>query len=143
MYKKLVVMVAALLALVMLASVAGCAAQAPAPGGGTAPSAPSGQVFKWRAQTYAVTGTPAYQAQLDALAMLKKVTDGRLDVQLFPAAAIVGYDQMLDALKAGTYEVGFNAAAFFEGTDPGFAILFVVKPAFLKPPYLPWIILAG
>lgn len=65
-----------------------------------------------------------WRAENAAAALLKEATNGRLDVQLFPGTALVSYDQMLDALSEGTYEVNWGAASgFFEGKDAGFAIL--------------------
>jgi TRAP-type mannitol/chloroaromatic compound transport system substrate-binding protein len=65
-----------------------------------------------------------WRAENAATALLKKATNGRLDIQLFPGTALVGYEQMFDAVKDGTYEVNWgSASAFYEGKDPGFAIL--------------------
>ena len=52
------------------------------------------------------------------------MTNGRLDLTLFPAKAIVGYTEMLEALQAGVYEVNVHAPAFSAGIDPGFAAIF-------------------
>lgn len=85
-------------------------------------------------QAWQVPGSSSFKSQQDALDHLRVVTNGRLDITLFGAEAIVGYEQTLDGLKAGTFEVAANVAAFYEGKDPGFAILFNM-PGIWESPY--------
>lgn len=120
--KRKLAILGLILTLVALPLVA-CAAPAPAP----APTpAPEAEVFKWRMQTFDVAGTEDYDIVLRALDVLKTMTNGRLDITLYPVKTFVGYSEMLEALGAGTYEVGHNACGFFSGLDPGFAPLFTI-----------------
>jgi len=87
------------------------------------PAPPPEKVFKWRAQTYAVSGTVGFETTKAALDHLREMTNGRLDITLYPIGALVGYSEMLEALGEGVYEVGFNASAFFSGYDPAFTVI--------------------
>jgi TRAP-type mannitol/chloroaromatic compound transport system substrate-binding protein len=82
------------------------------------------KVYKWRAQTYAVAGSVGYKALETALADLKEMTDGRMDIQLYGVGTLVGAFDQLDAMGSGIFECGFNAPAYYAGKDPAFAALF-------------------
>ena len=82
------------------------------------------KVYKWRAQTYAVSGSVGYKALEAALKDLKAATNGRLDISLYGVGALVGPFEQLDAMGMGVFECGFNAPAYYAGKDPAFAALF-------------------
>lgn len=113
---------AALILILVTISVAGCAKPAPAPAPAPA-AAPAPEVFEWKMQTYAVAETVDYKGQQEAIAWLNQASNGRMKITLFPAGALVGYGDMLEALGAGTFEIAFNVVSFFAGLDPGFAAI--------------------
>jgi TRAP-type mannitol/chloroaromatic compound transport system substrate-binding protein len=81
-------------------------------------------VYKWRAQTYAVSGSVGYKALEEALKNLKNASNGRLDISLYGVGTLVGPFEQLDAIGKGIFECGFNAPAYYAGKDPAFAALF-------------------
>ncbi len=108
---------------------AGAAGEAGATGaageaGAPAPAAEPVEVLKWRAQSFATPADLPFKAAEAALEKLKAATGGRLDVTLYAEGALVDGPDMLETLGAGIYEVGFLAAAWFAGLDPGFSPLF-------------------
>lgn len=82
------------------------------------------KVYKWRAQTYAVSGSVGYKALEVALENLKAASNGRLDISLYGVGSLVGAFEQLDAMGMGIFECGFNAPAYYAGKDPAFAALF-------------------
>lgn len=82
------------------------------------------EVFKWRAQTYAVPGSVGYRALASSLDHLKEASGGRLDIKLYGVGQLVGAVDQLDAMGRGIFEAGFNAPAYYSGKDPAFAALF-------------------
>ena len=82
------------------------------------------EVFKWRAQTYAVPGSVGYKALEIALNNLKEMTGGRLDIKLYGVGTLVGPFDQLDAVGKGIFECAFNAGGYYAGKDPAFAAFF-------------------
>jgi TRAP-type mannitol/chloroaromatic compound transport system substrate-binding protein len=82
------------------------------------------EVFKWRAQTYAVPGSVGFKALEAALKDLKAASGGRIDIQLFGVGTLVGPFDQLDAMSKGIFECGFNAGGYYAGKDPAFAAFF-------------------
>ena len=82
------------------------------------------KVYKWRAQTYAVSGSVGFKALETSLKDLKAASNGRLDIQLYGVGSLVGPFEQLDAMGMGIFECGFNAPAYYAGKDPAFAALF-------------------
>ena len=84
----------------------------------------AGEVFKWRAQTYAVPGSVGFRSAEIALNSLKEATGGRLNITLYGTGTLVGAFEQLDAMSKGIFEAGFNAPAFYAGKDAAFPALF-------------------
>ena len=51
-----------------------------------------------------------------------EITDGKFQIRTFAAGEIVPALQVLDAVQAGTVEMGHTAAYYYFGKDPTFAI---------------------
>ena len=51
---------------------------------------------------------------------LKEATDGKFDIQIFAAGEIVPGLQIVDAVQAGTVEIGHTASYYYFGKDPTF-----------------------
>jgi TRAP-type mannitol/chloroaromatic compound transport system, periplasmic component len=90
--------------------------------------AQSAPTIKWRLSS-------AYQPSLDILwgsaelfaKTLLELSDGKFQVQAFPAGEIVGTAQVLDAVMNGTVEMTHSASYYYVGKDPTFS-LFTAAP---------------
>jgi TRAP-type mannitol/chloroaromatic compound transport system substrate-binding protein len=75
---------------------------------------PAGKVFKWKFQSH----WPAASASFKPLKKffdqdLKKLTGGRLEITLHPAAALVPTKELFDACRKGTVEGGTGSPAYW------------------------------
>src|SRR2546426_11167313 len=53
---------------------------------------------------------------------LAEITDGKFQIRVFAAGEIVPALQVLDAVQAGTVEMGHTASYYYFGKDPAFAL---------------------
>ena len=53
---------------------------------------------------------------------LEEVTDGRIDVQLFPGHQLGNVTEMVDGVQVGTIEISMLPPGFFKGVDPRFQV---------------------
>ena len=53
---------------------------------------------------------------------VSEVTDGKFQIRTFAAGEIVPATQVLDAIQAGTVELGHTAAYYYFGKDPAFSM---------------------
>ncbi|MGA7986012.1 MAG: ABC transporter substrate-binding protein, partial [Burkholderiales bacterium] len=53
---------------------------------------------------------------------VSEITDGKFQIRTFAAGEIVPALQVLDAVQAGTVEMGHTAGYYYAGKDPAFAI---------------------
>ena len=51
---------------------------------------------------------------------VKEATDGKFEIQIFAAGEIVPGLQIVDAVQAGTVEIGHTASYYYFGKDPTF-----------------------
>ncbi len=75
---------------------------------------PAGKVFKWKFQSH----WPAASASFKPLKKyfdedLKKLTGGRLEITLHPAAALVPTKELFDASRKGTVDGGTGSGAYW------------------------------
>jgi TRAP-type mannitol/chloroaromatic compound transport system substrate-binding protein len=82
------------------------------------------KVFKWRAQGYAQPGSLSFRDTEKVFDDLRKATNGRLDIRLYGAGALVGPFEAIDAIGKGIFEVGLNAPGYYSGKDPAFAAIY-------------------
>jgi TRAP-type mannitol/chloroaromatic compound transport system substrate-binding protein len=81
-------------------------AETPGPGGTTVAPTAAGEVFNWRYQSTALAGTPTYWVGEEYMAILKKASSGRLNMDYQPQGAIVGSMEIFDAVATGAIEAG-------------------------------------
>ena len=53
---------------------------------------------------------------------LEEVTNGRIDVQLFPGHSLGGIGEMVDGVQVGTIEMSMLPPGFFKGVDPRYQV---------------------
>ncbi len=83
-----------------------------------AQSAPS---IKWRMPCSWPKSLDTIYGGADAMCRaVKEATDGKFDIQLFAAGEIVPGLQIVDAVQAGTVEIGHTASYYYFGKDPTF-----------------------
>jgi TRAP-type mannitol/chloroaromatic compound transport system substrate-binding protein len=77
--------------------------------------------FKWKATTLWSAAELTYKVFSDFCARVKKLTDGRLEITPFPAGAIVGTFECLDALSKNVLQAMNQWPGYWTGKDPAFA----------------------
>lgn len=82
-----------------------CSSEQPPSTGGPQTTA-AGEVFNWRYQANALAGTPTYWTEEELVAVIKKSTGGRMNMDLQPQGAIVGSMEIFDAVATGAIESG-------------------------------------
>ena len=92
------------------------------------PAAQAADPIKWRVQT----ALPAASMYMDILKDFGKNVDemsgGRLETEMLPVGAVVGFFEVMDAVDKGIVEGGFTWAHFFSGKRPA-AYLFADQPS--------------
>jgi len=82
------------------------------------------KVFKWRMATAYTTGQPLYkEVPVYFSELVKKMSNGRLQIQYFPAAAVVPPMEIGGAVRKGTVQMGTYWPGWDIGVDPTTAIL--------------------
>jgi TRAP-type mannitol/chloroaromatic compound transport system substrate-binding protein len=77
--------------------------------------------FKWKATTLWSAAELTYKVFTDFCARVKKLTDGRLEITPFPAGAIVGTFECLDAVSKNVLQAMNQWPGYWTGKDPAFA----------------------
>jgi TRAP-type mannitol/chloroaromatic compound transport system substrate-binding protein len=62
-----------------------------------------------------------YGAAETFAARVKELTDGKFTIRIFPAGEIVPFNEVLDAVKSNTVEMGHTASYYYFGKDATFA----------------------
>ena len=92
------------------------------------PAAQAADPIKWRVQT----ALPAASMYMDILKDFGRNVDemsgGRLQTEMLPVGAVVGFFEVMDAVDKGIVEGGFTWAHFFSGKRPA-AYLFADQPS--------------
>ena len=78
---------------------------------------------KWRIQTAWDAKTAGYTAFQKYCASVKEISEGKLQLQPFPAGAIVGTFEMFNAVKAGTLDAMHVFTTYWAGNMPVTAFL--------------------
>lgn len=81
------------------------------------------QATKWRCQSMWSASELTYKAFEDFCGRIKKLTNGRLEVEPFPAGAVTGAFETLDAVSAGVLQAQSSAPVYWTGKDAGLAVL--------------------
>lgn len=111
---------------------------------GSAPSAPSGKVFKWKMVT---TWPPNFPVLGEGCRMMadrvEKMSGGRLKIQVFGGGELVPPMEVFDAVSNGASELGNGAAYYWAGKVPA-AQFFATVPFGMNAQQMnSWIISGG
>ncbi len=81
------------------------------------------QTTKWRCQSMWSASELVYKAFEDFCARIKVLTNNRLEIEAFPAGAVTGVFETLDAVSAGVLQAQSSAPVYWTGKDAGLAVL--------------------
>jgi len=82
------------------------------------------KVFKWRMATAYMTGQPLWkEVPVYFSEMVKKMSNNRLQIQIFPAGAVIPPMEIGGAVRKGTVQMGAYWPGWDIGVDPTTAIL--------------------
>jgi TRAP-type mannitol/chloroaromatic compound transport system substrate-binding protein len=101
----------------------------PTPTPAPAPSPAEPEKFEWQMQAFVSPVDAGYQKLVEYWAMVKEETDGRLDVTMFPAEAIVPTSEIPDALMKGVVELGYTCLHYYIDRFPASAFAYS-QPSF-------------
>ena len=74
----------------------------------------TGKVIKWRFQSHWPAGSASFKPLKDFFEQkLTKLTDGRLQITLYPAAALVPTKELFDSSRKGTVDGGTGSPAYW------------------------------
>jgi TRAP-type mannitol/chloroaromatic compound transport system substrate-binding protein len=80
---------------------------------GTPTARAADKVYKWKMQTHWPPSSVSYAASAQVLVKtLKERTNGRLEIELFPAAALVPSKELFNAVKRGMLEIVITSSAY-------------------------------
>ncbi len=79
-------------------------------------SAAAQEVFNWRMQSNLPAGEAGYlSVELYFVETLKEMSDGRLNIQLYPVGSLFPVQEGLEAVGAGIAEIGMMTGGYFSG----------------------------
>jgi len=141
--KRLLVLMAAVMAIVSLA-VAGCApeAAAPTPAAPTpaaptpaapTPAAPAEETFEWKLQCPFPTGFTTYWAPDHLCSYISEMSGGRLTIKCFPSGAIVPGLKEMHAVHEATLDAAWTGSHYHTSEIGLAGDLFNLYPAGLSP----------
>jgi TRAP-type mannitol/chloroaromatic compound transport system substrate-binding protein len=79
------------------------------------------QPIKWRVQTMWQPQETPHKVFQDFCKRVKILTNGRLEIEVFPGGALVPVFESLDALQAGVIEGSQTGGTYFSGKNPALA----------------------
>jgi len=88
-----------------------------------APSYAAAKDYKLKFQSSDNAGNPNFVIQQEWAKRVKKMTDGRVSIEMLPVNAIVKHTETLDAVSAGILDGHVTATGYFSGKDPAFGLL--------------------
>lgn len=74
---------------------------------------------------------------------MREMTDGQVDIEVFPAGAQVGGLEVYDAVSSGAFEMGHTASYYYIGKDPTHAFFTCVPFGMTSPQITSWIQTGG
>jgi TRAP-type mannitol/chloroaromatic compound transport system substrate-binding protein len=89
--------------------------------------------IRWRCQSMWSAAETTYKAFESLCKRIGDATGGRIEVQPFPAASVVGVFETLDAVGAGVLDAHSSAPVYWTGKDAGFAVLGDLNFAYTHP----------
>ncbi len=107
---------------------AGCGPSGSTPAGAESGAAVEQQVYRWKLITTWPKNLPGLGTAPENLAnLLRKMSNGRLDIKVYGAGELVGAFEVFDAVSQGTAEMGHGAAYYWRGKIP-IAAMFSTVP---------------
>lgn len=105
----------------------------------SAPSLSQGRI-EWKMVTSWPRGLPGLATGADRIAQrIGEMSDGRLTVRVFHAGELVPALQGVDAVSAGTAEMGHDASYYHIGKSPGFQFWTCVPFGFIASEQTGWV----
>lgn len=87
----------------------------PKPTTTTAPTPTQPQAYKWKFQTIHSTGERTQQICIDLADEVRAMSDGRLDITVYPTGALMPATEMLDAVRTGTIDMCWAVGSYWSG----------------------------
>lgn len=98
--------------------------------------AQSRQVYRWGMPTSWPTSLDnLYGGAVNLANYLREMTDGRIEIEVYPAGAQIGGLEVYDAVASGAFECGHTASYYYIGKDPTHAF-FTCVPFGMTPAQL-------
>ncbi|WP_119168427.1 TRAP transporter substrate-binding protein DctP [Algihabitans albus] len=85
--------------------------------------AAAAQAETFKMQTFLGANAATTKAFEQMAIDLKAATDGEVDIQVFPAGAVVGPRETMDAIESGLLDGQYTGPTFFAGKNPAMAVL--------------------
>jgi len=79
--------------------------------------------YKWTFQTSGAAGDDVYRFLQTWAGWVAEDSNGRIEVQVLPADAVVKYSETLDAVGANIIQGDFTDPSYFAGKDPAFSLI--------------------
>ncbi len=77
------------------------------------------EIIKWKCQVHWPTASSSYADSAEAvIKRIKERTNGRLDIELFPAEALVPSKEIFNSVKRGMIQMGVSAVAYYRDQVP-------------------------
>ena len=77
------------------------------------------EVIKWKCQVVYPTSSPSYEGStLKVINEIKKQTNGRLNIEVFPAGALVPAQEIYNAVQRGMIQSGMTSGAYLINKMP-------------------------
>jgi len=86
----------------------------------SAPNVIAKKVIKWRLVTTWPTGIPWHQTVLHFAKKVNELSDGEMEIKVFPAGSIVPAFQVFDAVRNGVAEMGHDWPGYWKGKNQAF-----------------------
>lgn len=81
------------------------------------------KVIKWSCQDIFPAGSSLYKEFADFAKRANVATKGRLEITTHPVGAVVGYKEMIDAVKTNILQGYYSSPTFQSGKEPAFSAI--------------------
>lgn len=89
--------------------------------------------IKWKMQTLWQAGTISQKVDQQFADEVKAMSGGRLQIDVLPVGAVVGYKETLEAMGSGILDAHQSGAGYFSGKEPAFALLSDLNGLYASP----------
>jgi len=121
--------------MVMSFVIAACAPAAPATPAPAKPApAPEAEVFEWKFQNEFAPGSIIANAMIDYADLLRDMSGGRLDMEVFPSGSVIPEMEMFDGIRAGVADMAMCSIGKWTGRIGPMADLQYNLPGGLRQP---------